>query len=258
MHKFKVALASGFVSEGQTQAIIQHPIGRSGFGQRRLEGPGSLGGGEEGEALFPPVPGGLDVSRRWGIYLALAQGCFSPQVTQLDPLMTALGHCCLPRVQIVLEGFSPLLDPQTLLFTFCLPSPDRVPEAYPVPIRWETGNRGWFSESEWPSGKHLTMTLGAREQVTQKSHAIQKLKNASVGGERETETRGRQSIAGLMIEQEMGFERQAIFMRPWGDWEMLRPEEGVSHLCFAPTVLPVGGPGTGTKALERQLRRPLR
>lgn len=127
-----------------------------------------------------------------------------------------------------------------------------------MPIRWEAGNRGWFSESEWPSGKHLAVISGAREQVTQKSHAIQKLKNASVGGEGETEIRGRQSIAELMIEQETGFERQAIFMRPWGDWEMRRPEERVSHLCSAPTVLPVGRPGTGTKALERQLRRPLR
>ena len=69
------------------------------------------------------------------------------------------------------------------------------------------------------------MTSGAREQVTQKSHAIQKLRNASVGGERETEGWGRQSIAGLMIEQQTGFERQAIFMRPWGDWEMLKLEE---------------------------------
>lgn len=97
--------------------------------------------------------------------------------------------------------FQPSVGPQTLFFTFCLPSPDRVPEAYPVPIRWEAGNRGWFSESEWPSGKQLTMTSGTREQVTQKSHAIQKLRNASVGGERETEGWGRQSIAGLMIEQ---------------------------------------------------------
>lgn len=59
--------------------------------------------------------------------------------------------------------FQPSVGPQTLLFTFCLPSPDRVPEAYPVPIRWEAGNRGWFSESEWPSGKHLTMISGNTE-----------------------------------------------------------------------------------------------
>lgn len=118
----------------------------------------------------------------------------------------------------------PSFGPQTLLFTFGLPSPNQVPEAYPVPIRWEAGNRGWFSESEWPSGKQLTMTSGAREQVTQKSHAIQKLRNASVGRERETEGWGLQSIAGLMTEQEMRFERQAIFMRPWGDLGLfLRP-----------------------------------
>lgn len=70
------------------------------------------------------------------------------------------------------------------------------------------------------------MTSGARDQVTEKFHAIQSSGNVSVGGERETEGQGHQSI---MIEPEAGSEKRIC--EASRDLELLKLEKGVSDLC---------------------------
>lgn len=69
------------------------------------------------------------------------------------------------------------------------------------------------------------MISGTRDQVTEELHAIQSSGNVSVGGEREMESQGHQSI---VTEPEAGSEK--CICEASRDLELLKLEEGVSDL----------------------------
>lgn len=65
------------------------------------------------------------------------------------------------------------------------------------------------------------MTSGARDQVTEEFHAIQRSGNVSIGGERETEGQGHQSF---VFEQEPGSKKHSC--EAVRDLKLLKLEEG--------------------------------